>query len=136
MGVQNVNADYYFLLNNDCILQNDCIGILHRFCENNRHTALCSPQLFDVNGTPILCINYFPTLKTNIFGSGILNLSYNNTHIRRKEKYTNPVQVDVVSGSKMFVRAKYFFDIGGLDTIFFLYCEKRRSRLEIQQSWL
>lgn len=134
MGVQNVNADYYFLLNNDCILQNDCISILHRFCENNRHVALCSPQLFDANGTPIPCINYFPTLKTKIFGSGILNLSYSYNHIRRKEKYTNPVQVDVVSGSQMFVRAEYFFEIGGLDTIFFLYCEEEDLALRFNKA--
>ena len=70
MGVQNIDADYYFLLNNDCILQNDCIGILHRFCEHNEQVALCSPQLLDSNDTPIPCINYFPTLKTKIFGSG------------------------------------------------------------------
>ena len=66
MGVQNIDADYYFLLNNDCILQNDCIGILHRFCEHNRQVALCSPQLYDRDGNTIPCINYFPTLKTKI----------------------------------------------------------------------
>jgi GT2 family glycosyltransferase len=134
MGVQNIDADYYFLLNNDCILQNDCIGILHRFCENNEQVALCSPQLFDSNGVPIPCINYFPTLKTKIFGSGILNLSYNNKHIRRKVKYSTPVQVDVVSGSQMFVRADYFFEIGGLDTIFFLYCEEEDLALRFNKA--
>lgn len=124
MGIQMVDAQYYFLLNNDCILQNDCIGILYRFCENNRQVALCSPQLYNTDGITIPCINYFPTLKTKIFGSGINNLSYGKNRIRRKEKYTNPVQVDVVSGSQMFVRAEYFCEIGGLDTIFFLYCEE------------
>lgn len=134
MGVQNIDADYYFLLNNDCILQNDCIGILYRFCEHNKQVALCSPQLFDNNGIPIPCINYFPTLKTKIFGSGILNLSHNNKHIRRKEIYSNPVQVDVVSGSQMFVRADYFFEIGGLDTIFFLYCEEEDMALRLNKA--
>jgi GT2 family glycosyltransferase len=134
MGVQNIGANYYFLLNNDCILQNDCIGILYRFCEHNQQVALCSPQLFDSSGTPIPCINYFPTLKTKIFGSGILNISYNNKHIRRKVKYSNPVQVDVVSGSQMFVRADYFFEIGGLDTIFFLYCEEEDLALRFNKA--
>jgi len=134
MGVQNIDADYYFLLNNDCVLQNDCIGILHRFCEHNEQVALCSPQLFDTSGTPIPCINYFPSLKTKVFGSGILNLSHTNKHIRRKVKYTNPVQVDVVSGSQMFVRAEYFFEIGGLDTIFFLYCEEEDLALRFNKA--
>lgn len=134
MGVQNVDADYYFLLNNDCILQNDCVGILHRFCENNSHVALCSPQLFDANDTPIPCIDYFPTLKTKFFGSGILSLSNSNSYVRRKGKYKNPIQVDVVSGSQMFVRAKYFFDIGGLDTTFFLYCEEEDLALRFNNA--
>ena len=134
MGIQNIDADYYFLLNNDCILQNDCIGILHRFCEKNRQVALCSPQLIDANGTPIPCINYFPTLKTKIFGSGILNLSYSNDYIRRKERYNNPVQVDVVSGSQMFIRAEHLFEIGGLDTIFFLYCEEEDLALRLNKA--
>ena len=134
MGVQNIDADYYFLLNNDCILQNDCIGILHRFCEHNEQVALCSPQLLDSNDTPIPCINYFPTLKTKIFGSGILSLSHNIKHIRRKEKYVNPVQVDVVSGSQMFVRADHFFEIGGLDTIFFLFCEEEDLALRFNKA--
>ena len=134
MGVQNIDADYYFLLNNDCILQNDCIGILHRFCEHNSRVALCSPQLYDGDGNTIPCINYFPTLKTKIFGSGINNLSYGKSHIRRKVKYINPVQVDVVSGSQMFIRAEHFFNIGGLDTIFFLYCEEEDLALRFSNA--
>ena len=134
MGVQNIDADYYFLLNNDCILQNDCVGILYRFCEHNEQVALCSPQLLDSSGEPVPCINYFPTLKTKIFGSGILNFSHNKKHIRRKLKYENPVQVDVVSGSQMFVRADFFFEIGGLDTIFFLYCEEEDLALRLNKA--
>lgn len=124
MGIQNIDAEYYFLLNNDCVLQNDCIGILHRFCKKKPQVALCSPQLINADGAPQPCINHFPSLKTKIFGSGILNLLYGERHISRKSIYKNPVQVDVVSGSQMFIRAKHLFEIGGLDTTFFLYCEE------------
>lgn len=134
MGIQNIDADYYFLLNNDCILQNDCIGILHRFCENNKSAALCSPQLINAAGELQPCINYFPSLKTKIFGSGILNLSYGDKHISRKIVHENPVQVDVVSGSQMFIRAKPLFEIGGLDTTFFLYCEEEDLALRLSKS--
>ena len=133
MGIQNIDADYYFLLNNDCILQNDCLGILHRFCEKNNHVALCSPQLFDIEGAPVSCIDYFPSLKTKFFGSGINSLS-NRNYRRRKEEYINPVQVDVVSGSQMFIRTDYFFEIGGLDTIFFLYCEEEDLALRFNNA--
>ncbi|MGD2054575.1 MAG: glycosyltransferase family 2 protein [Gammaproteobacteria bacterium] len=124
LGVQFVSARYYFFLNNDCRLQNDCIDILHKFCEAHSDTALCSPQLYQENGSPQPCFDYFPYLITKLFGLGILRLTYGNRYIRRKNRYDEPVQVDVVSGSQMFVRASAFDDIGGLDTNFFLYCEE------------
>lgn len=124
LGIQNIDAEYYFLLNNDCVLQNDCIGILHRFCKKNPQVALCSPQLINTDGEPQPCINHFPSLKTKIFGSGILNLLHGEKYAGRKNTYKSPVQVDVVSGSQMFIRAKHLFEIGGLDMIFFLYCEE------------
>ena len=134
LGILHSSADYYFLLNNDCILQNDCLGILHSFSENNAHVALCSPQLVNRAGEPQPCINYFPTLKTKIFGSGILSLSYGHTHTNRKETYNRPVPVDVVSGSQMFLRAESLFGIGGLDTTFFLYCEEEDLALRLNKS--
>ena len=124
MGIQNIDAEYYFLLNNDCILQNDCIGILHRFCKKNPQVALCSPQLINADGEPQPCINHFPSLKIKILGAGILNLFHGEKYADRKNTYKSPVQVDVVSGSQMFIRAKPLFEIGGLDIIFFLYCEE------------
>jgi GT2 family glycosyltransferase len=124
LGLQFVSARYYFFLNNDCRLQNDCVNILYKFCETHGDTALCSPQLYHENGNPQPCFDYFPYLITKLFGLGILRLTYGNRYIRRKDRYSEPVQVDVVSGSQMFVRASSFEDIGGLDTNFFLYCEE------------
>ena len=114
-AVQFISANYYFFLNNDCQLQNDCISILHDFCEEHEDTALCSPQLFHEDGSHQPCFDYFPYLRTKLFGLGILRLSYGKRYIRRKRLYTDTVQVDVVSGSQMFVRASVFDNI---------YCEE------------
>jgi GT2 family glycosyltransferase len=124
LGLQFITARYYFLLNNDCRLQNDCLNILYNFCEKRPDVALCSPQLYDDNGKHHPCFDYFPYLSTKIFGLGILRLTYGKRYIKRKHIYTEPVQVDVVSGSQMFVRASAFNAAGGLDTTFFLYCEE------------
>jgi GT2 family glycosyltransferase len=131
LGVQFITADYYFFLNNDCLLKNDCIDILYKFCENNADTALCSPQLYDENGTHQPCINYFPFLITKIFGIGILKLTYKDHFFKRKNIYKEPVPVDIVSGSQMFIRAKVFNEIGGFDTNFFLYCEEEDIALKV-----
>lgn len=131
LGVQFINAKYYFFLNNDCRLQNDCIDILYKFCEAHTDTALCSPQLYREDGEHQPCFDYFPYLSTKLFGLGILRLTYGKRYIKRKRRYTEAVQVDVVSGSQMFVRASAFDEIGGFDTTFFLYCEEEDIALRL-----
>ena len=133
LGVQFISAKYYFFLNNDCRLQNDCLDILYQFCERNTDTALCSPQLYTESGDHQPCFDYFPAILTKILGLGILRLSYGSRYIKRKAIYTEPVQVDVVSGSQMFVRASTFDEIGGFDTTFFLYCEEEDIALRLAQ---
>lgn len=124
LGIQTVAARYYFFLNNDCKLRNDCLSILSAFCDADSNVALCSPQLYNENGKPHPCFDYFPYLSTKLFGLGFLRLSYGKRYIKRKHVYTSPVRVDIVSGSQMFVRASAFDAIGGFDTTFFLYCEE------------
>ena len=131
LGVQFANAEYYFFLNNDCELQNDCLSILHTFCENNSEAALCSPQLYLDSGNHQPCIGYFPVISTKIFGLGILKLFYGGRYFKRKKLHKKPIQVDVVSGSQMFVNAERFNAIGGLDTTFFLYCEEEDIALRL-----
>jgi len=134
LGVQFAKAKYYFFLNNDCTLQNDCLSILHSFCEKNNNVALCSPQLYSDTGEHQSCIDYFPILSTKIFGTVILKLLYGNRYFRRKHIYTSPTEVDVVSGSQMFVRSTPFNEIGGLDTTFFLYCEEEDLALRLSKN--
>lgn len=131
MGIQFISAKYYFFLNNDCRLQNDCLDILYKFCEENTNTALCSPQLYNEKGEHHPCFDYFPYLITKIFGLGILKITYGNRFIKRKGIYNKPVRVDVVSGSQMFVRSDIFNEIGGFDTTFFLYCEEEDIALRV-----
>ena len=131
LGIQFANADYYFFLNNDCEIQNDCLEILYSFCESNPQAGLCSPQLYKSDGSFEPCIDYFPALSTKILGTGILKLTYGNRFFKRKYHYKKPVEVDVVSGSQMFVRSSFFHDIGGLDTTFFLYCEEEDIALRL-----
>ena len=130
-GIQFINAKYFFFLNNDCSLQNDCLSILYEFCEKNTNVALCSPQLYNEDGKHHPCFDYFPYLQTKIFGLGVLRLAYGKRYIKRKNIYIEPVQVDVVSGSQMFTRASAFNDIGGFDTTFFLYCEEEDIALRL-----
>ena len=44
--------------------------------------------------------------------------------LNEKKKYANPIQVNFVPGSFMFVNATDFNDVGGFDTTIFLYYEE------------
>ncbi|MCK5608814.1 glycosyltransferase family 2 protein [Candidatus Pacearchaeota archaeon] len=124
LGVHYASSNYYFFLNNDCILKNDCLTLLKNHCEENINVAICSPQLVRTDGSIEPCFDYFPTLITKFMGIGILKFTRKKGYYPRKIAYQKPINVDVLSGSQMFIRKKHFNATGGFDTTFFLYCEE------------
>jgi len=132
-GIQFVSAKYYFFLNNDCLTQNDCITILYDFCEKTPNAALCSPQLYNDNKQPVPSFDYFPEITSKFLGKGIFRITRGKDYYPRKKIPTEPIKVEVLSGSQLFVNSKVFNKIGGFDTIFFLYCEEEDLALRIHK---
>lgn len=132
-GLQFISAKYYFFLNNDCLLQNDCISILFDFCEQNPNTGLCSPQLYSENHQPVPCFDYFPDLLSRFIGTGIFRVTRRETFHPRKKIPATPIKVEVLSGSQLFIRAEAFNKAGGFDTTFFLYCEEEDIAMRLHK---
>jgi len=126
LGVQAArpNADYYFLLNNDTILLNDVCGELAQYMESNPQTGICTPQTFKADGSFESSFTYFPTLSVKLLGHGLLRKLNPAAYPHEKKRYTQPLQVPVVTGCAMFVRGEVFRQLNGLDTSYFLYCEE------------
>ncbi|MDH5570979.1 MAG: glycosyltransferase family 2 protein [Gammaproteobacteria bacterium] len=133
-GLQFSRASYYFFLNNDCLLLNDCLTVLYDFCEKNTDVGMCSPQLYKSAGQPEPCFDYFPTLSSRIFGTGIFKITHGKNYFPRKKIPQQPVVVEVLSGSQLFVRANVFDDLGGFDTNLFLYCEEEDLAIRINRA--
>lgn len=133
MGVQFADADYYYFLNNDCVLLNDCISILHSFMESHCKAANCSGEMFIANGEYEYNFRYFPSLALKIFGSGLLRLVAPEKFPSRHVRFSQPTKVDLVNGSSMFIRATAFEAIGGFDTNYFLYCEEEDIALRLRR---
>lgn len=131
-GTQFTTAEYYFFLNNDCELQNDCLGILANFCDQDKTAGLCAPQMYDATGQAQRTFDYFPALITKFLGTGLLRFFNPGKYPDRRASYDKPLKVDLVSGSAMFVRSSAFDLIGGFDTTFFLYCEEEDIALRIK----
>jgi hypothetical protein len=132
-GLQFVSAKYYFFLNNDCLLQNDCVSVLLDFCEQNPRTALCSPQLYNEKNQPVPCFDYFPDLLSKFIGTGIFRITRGKDFHPRKKIPSTPINVEVLSGSQLFVRADAFNKAGGFDTTFFLYCEEEDIAMRLHK---
>ena len=125
MGVQHSNADYYFFLNNDTELRNDVLSIFYEYALQNQKSALISAQIFaDENDTIDTSFTTFPSLSGSLFGSKVASLFKKHKFPSRKELLKEPRDVEVVRGSCMFANAKVFDELGGLETLFFLYCEE------------
>jgi len=140
LGVQHANADYYFFLNNDCILLNDCLGILTRFLDLNPKAALCSPLIYNTEGEAVTSFSYRPDILSKVLGNVVFRFTRRDSYVSRKHAPLAPVQVEVLRGSQLFVRAIEFERIGGFDTTLFLYCEEEDLSIRFwrakQQIWL
>lgn len=126
LGVQvaRPDTDYYFLLNNDTILLNNVCSELANYLEANPQTGICTPQTFKADRTFEPSFTYFPTLGVKLLGHGLMRKLFPLAYPSFRKKYTQPLQVPVITGCAMFVRGNVFRKLGGLDTSYFLYCEE------------
>ena len=123
-GVQFANAKYLAFLNNDTLLKNDCLSILKNALENNPNIGIAGAQAYKENGDFMISLDHFASPTREIIGRSFLESINSKKYPKRKKLYTNPLQVNFVPGSFMFVRATDFYDIGGFDTNIFLYYEE------------
>lgn len=124
LGVNYASGKYYFFINNDCLLLNNTAGILKNFLDNNDDVALVTAKVLDDKKNFSSSYKQFPHVLKQLFGNSIQRFFSKNKFPSNKIKLNKNSQVEVVSGSCMFFRADIFCDIGGFDTIFFLYCEE------------
>ncbi|MGA9854267.1 MAG: glycosyltransferase family 2 protein [Gammaproteobacteria bacterium] len=134
LGAKGSEADYYFLLNNDCVLQAGSFAALCVFMESHPDAALCSGSMLDSNGRPRSSFNYFPSLLLTFLGSSLLRRLYPKRYADRRRSYAQPVAVDVVTGAAMFIRGTVFRELNGLDTGYFLYCEEEDFAMRVRKA--
>lgn len=142
LGVQfaNPGADYYYFLNNDCLLRTDVCSQLAAFMEKTPEAGLCGAQMFAGDGSWQQTIGYLPTVGSKLLGHGFVRRLNPDKYPPLRKVYTEPVRVPFVMGSTLFVRASAFHAIGGFDIAHFLYVEEEDLAKRLQQrgftAWL
>jgi GT2 family glycosyltransferase len=123
-GVQFATAKYLAFINNDTLLKNDCLTILKNALEANSNIGIAGAQAYKENGDFMISLDHFASPTREIIGRFFLQTINPKKYPNRKKKYTNPLQINFVPGSFMFIRANDFYEVGGFDTNIFLYYEE------------
>ncbi|MDX9744807.1 MAG: glycosyltransferase family 2 protein [Arcobacteraceae bacterium] len=124
LGVNYAGGEYYFFINNDTKLLNDCGMIMKNYLDAHQNIALATAKVNDEQGKFSSSYKLFPSLSKELFGNSIARKFSKNNFPSNKIQLDVPALVEVVSGSCMFFKASDFCEIGGFDTAFFLYCEE------------
>ncbi len=124
LGVQHAQGDYYFFLNNDTHLLNDATTLLYSYALSHPQSALLSAQLYHDASTRTTSFKKFPTLLNKLLGNSLVRQLTKDDFPSNKASINKATDVGVISGACMFFDADVFNALGGLDTIFFLYCEE------------
>lgn len=124
IGVNLAHGKYLYLLNNDCILQNDVLAILSQFMNENLKVAAVSPTMLNNQKNHTPAFSYMPSIATKWLGNSIMNKINKQIYPDRKTVYEQPVKVQVISGATMFLRRNDFAQVGYMDPNYFLYLEE------------
>lgn len=124
IGVQKAKGKYLAFVNNDTILENDCLLSLKNFMDKRLDVGVCGPQAFTQDKKILPTIDHFASLGREILGRKLLESIHPKKYPKRKKLYNEPQQGQFVAGSFMFFRGEDFNAVGGFDTNIFLYYEE------------
>jgi GT2 family glycosyltransferase len=129
IGAETARGKYLLLLNPDAVVSADTLASSMEFMEAHPSAGLMGPKILNPDGTlQLSCRRSIPTPSVAFYYfSGLSYLfpksrrfgSYHLTYMDEDET----AQVEVISGSFMFMKRKLFNEIGGFDKRFFMYGE-------------
>ena len=123
-ALQQVEADYYVLLNSDMEVTEEWIEPCIRLLESNAGVAACQPKVrslntpgyFEYAGAAGGFVDHmgFPFCRGRIFF----------TIEKDNGQYDDPREIFLATGASMFIRATTFHEAGGFDERFFAHMEE------------
>lgn len=123
-GANFANASYLLFLNNDALLLNDALSILKKFMDEHPEVGVCTAQNFDEHNRFVPSFDHNKGIRRLLFGRGYLEKINPKKYPKRKQTYSEPLEVNWVNGAFMFFRNEAFKTAGGFDTNIFLYFEE------------
>lgn len=123
-SLKQINSDYYILLNSDVEVTANWIEPIIELMESDKKIVVCQPKLLDFKNRNLFeyagasggyIDNYgYPFCRGRIFNS--LETDTN--------QYNDATEVFWATGACLFVQAKAFWEVGGLDDDYFAHMEE------------
>ena len=123
-ALEQVDADYYVLLNSDVEVTDNWLSPMLNFMNENENVAACQPKIrsyynrtsFEHAGASGGFIDQygFPFCRGRVFG----------VVEEDKGQYDDYIDVFWATGACLMVRSKVFWKVGGLDSEFFAHMEE------------
>jgi|GEM_PF-124528 len=130
VALKQAEGDYILFLNPDCLIKPDTISRLIDVFQDEPQAGMIGCRVLNPDGTEQKgCRRRVPTPWRTFVR--VLGLSYFTRSTEWLQGFdmsseplpVNPVSVDAISGSLMFVSRKALDDVGPLDEGYFLHCE-------------
>lgn len=128
-ALDEIDAEYYLLLNSDIEVTHHWLTPLVEFMDNRPEVAACQPKLLSLTDRDSFeyagaCGGYldaygYPFCRGRIF----------DTVERDNGQYDHPARIHWATGAALMVRARIYKEVGGLDGRFFAHQE------EIEMCW-
>ena len=120
-------ADWVFVLNEDTIVDPECLSRLVEVVEANPQVGIVVPMVYHYDEPGVIQS-----------AGGMLNRRWHSVHLGQNQEdrgqYSTPRQVDWISGCAILVRQQVIEQVGGLDERFFYYWEETEWCLRARTS--
>ena len=128
LGMSQVEAEYYLVLNPDIVVQPGALEALLEFADDNPRAGMVGPQLLNEDGSVQASCRRFYTFTTLLMRRTPLGRIFPNSesvrlHLMEDFDHDSSRPVDWVLGGCLLVRREAMLRTGPMDERFFLYFE-------------
>lgn len=124
-GVRVATQPLVLLLNSDARTSRSSIEEAARYMDQMPQVGILGPRIVSPEGRPQLSAWRDPSLAwMALHAVGLSKLKAFNFGFYREKSFTEPEEVDCVSGSVMMIRRDLFNELGGFDEDYFMYFEE------------
>lgn len=121
--VSVIDSKYHIVLNPDIIFKEDAVSKLVGYLEEHTDIAIATPEIRNLDNSIQYLPRLYPKLRYVVSSTIPGFRKFRSEYTLSNQAITNPIDIQVCTGSFMMVRTGIFKKIGGFDERFFMYFE-------------